>query len=400
MTGSGTVSAWHAETDPFVSAALPAEADVVVIGAGITGASTAWALADEAPDARVVVVDAHGPAHGASGRNAGFLLLGTHVDYAAAVDAVGHGTARRWLTLTRENLALARRLGATADLRMGLPGSLVGAGSPAEAERLRRAGALLAADGVEAEWLAPDDLPARAGAHGLDGALWIREGGFVDPVRLVRTALAQSRAAVVGGAAVTAVEADGDGVRIGLADGRRLRAPRVAVCLNAWLPALLPGVPVRPVRAQMLVTAPVADQMAVPLAAPLYSHEGYFYVRLRPDGRLLMGGARHLHADAEVGYDDAVTDALQHDLEAYLAHHLRLSDVPVERRWSGAMGFSPDGLPFVAGVPGVPGAVAVGGFTGHGMGLALRVGRLVARRLLGQADEADDLLDTDRLAGR
>ena len=56
------------------------------------------------------------------------------------------------------------------------------------------------------------------------------------------------------------------------------------------------------------------------------------------------------------------------------------------------MGFSPDELPFVAGVPDVPGAVAVGGFTGHGMGLGLRVGQIVARRLLGRADAADDLL--------
>lgn len=400
--GSGTVSPWQAESASFVSGDLPAEADAVVVGAGVTGAATAWALADEAPDARVVVLDAHGPAHGASGRNAGFLLLGTHVDYAAAVDAVGRDAARRWLTLTRETLALAVRLGETADLRMGLPGSVIGAGSPDEAERLRRARGLLAEDGVASEWLDTRDVDRRLGVHGLDGALWIGEGGYVDPLRLVRAALAQSGATVVGGAAVVSVAADGAAIRVGLADGRSVRAPRVAVALNAWLPTLLPGVPVRPVRAQMLVTEPLA-RPATPsgaprLPAPLYSHGGYFYARFRPDGRLLVGGARHLHRDAEVGYDDATTDGLQRDLEAYLADHLTLPDARVERRWSGTMGFSPDELPFVAEVPGVAGAVAVGGFTGHGMGLGLRVGRLVARRLLGRADAADDLLDARRLA--
>ncbi|HEX8386719.1 MAG TPA: FAD-binding oxidoreductase, partial [Rubricoccaceae bacterium] len=126
---------------------------------------------------------------------------------------------------------------------------------------------------------------------------------------------------------------------------------------------------------------------------------GFYYVRQAPDGRVLVGGARHLHEATEVGHDDATTPALQADLEAYLRAHVpAAADAPVERRWSGTMGFSPDGLPVIGDVPGVPGAVYGAGFTGHGMGYGLRFGRLAARRLLGEPDEADGLFGADRFA--
>jgi glycine/D-amino acid oxidase-like deaminating enzyme/CRP-like cAMP-binding protein len=57
-------------------AQLPAEADVVIIGAGLTGASAAYRLREAARGRRVIVLDRGCPAGEASGRNAGnFELL-------------------------------------------------------------------------------------------------------------------------------------------------------------------------------------------------------------------------------------------------------------------------------------------------------------------------------------
>ncbi|MEO1074499.1 MAG: FAD-dependent oxidoreductase, partial [Bacteroidota bacterium] len=114
----------------------------------------------------------------------------------------------------------------------------------------------------------------------------------------------------------------------------------------------------------------------------------------------LVGGARHLHRDAEVGYEDATTLALQADLEAYLAEHVpTASPVQVERRWSGTMGFSPDGLPLVGALPGHPESRWCGGFTGHGMGFAVRLARLVVREMVGEEDAYADLFASERVAG-
>ena len=381
-----TASPWQRPLDPV-------RADVAVVGGGVVGAATAHALGRLAPDLRVALVEAERLAAGASGRNAGFLLLGTHADYASAVETYGRDAARRIWAFTQENLAAVREVAREADVGLEETGSVIAAGTEGEAERLRRSHALLAEDGVESEWLPAAEAERRLGVRAFCGALVVPEGGAVDPARLVR-ALA-SGAEVVEGWPVERVEAAGQGVRLVGAGGGAVEAGRVLLAVNAWLPRLVPalGHVVRPVRAQMLATAPAPRV----LRAPVYSHAGFYYVRQRADGRVLVGGARHLHEAEEVGHADATTPALQADLEAYLRRHLGGADVPVERRWSGTMGFSPDGLPVLGGVPGVPGALYAAGFTGHGMGTGVRFGRLAARALLDVGDPAADLFRSDRL---
>jgi gamma-glutamylputrescine oxidase len=373
--------------------------DVAVVGGGVIGAATAWALGRMRPDLRVAIVEAERLAHGASGRNAGFVLPGTHRDPASAAVAYGAERARRLLRFTLENVALVEALAAeTPAFGYAPSGHWTAAGTPDEAERLRASVALLREEGAEARYLDADEANRRIGSAGFAGALAMDVGGALVPARLVRLLAATSGADLLEGWPVASVENGPEGVRLAGPDGEVLHAAQAVLALNAYLPRLLPelGRFVRPVRAQMLATAPVAPL----LDRPVYSHEGFFYLRQGADGRLLLGGARHLHLDAEVGYDDATTEPLQASLTDYLRAHFPGAGSPeVLRRWCGTMGFSPDSLPVVGDVPGVPGAHFACGFTGHGMGYALRFGRLLAHRLLGAPDEAADLFDAARLDG-
>ena len=357
------------------------------------GAATAFALRRLDPSLRVVLLEAETLAFGASGRNAGFLLLGTHVDYASAVAALGREKARRLWGFTEENSRLVRDLGGEA-FDLALSGTLIAAGDAAEAERLHRSAEWLTEDGVEATFL--DAAEANAAMHAVHfaGALALPSGGTLHPAKLVRHLAQESGAVVLEGAGVTALELSDGGVRL-VSEAGVLEAPRVVLCLNAFLPRLVPDLAayVRPVRAQMLATAPVAPF----LDRPVYSHEGFFYCRQLRDGRLLVGGARHRHREAEVGFEDTTTAPLQADLEGYLRRHFPgVGEAAVERRWSGTMGFSPDGLPVVGAIPGVPGALYACGFTGHGMAFGARFGLLLARLTLGHIDEAADLFDAAR----
>jgi len=367
---------------------LDARADIVIVGGGIIGAATAFWLGRLAPARRVLLLEAHHIAHGASGRNAGFLLLGTHSDYASAVDTYGRNRAQRIWQFTRETYRHILDDVDNGQIGLETSGSVIAAGTAAEADRLRRSHHLLAEDGVESRWL--DDADVETGLRGMHGALVVPEGGAIDPMRLVRQLVDSSGAAVREGVAVEAIDSTGKGTRIQLRAGGSLVAHQVLLAPGPRLPELVPALTgaVRPIRAQMLATAPLPPL----LSRPVYSHEGYFYLRQRDDGRLLLGGARHLHRADEIGFEDATTDALQADLEAYLHQHVaRAQGAVVERRWSGTMGFSPDGLPILGDVPGVSGAVYATGFTGHGMGYGVRFGLLAARSLLGRPDEALDL---------
>lgn len=161
--------------------------------------------------------------------------------------------------------------------------------------------------------------------------------------------------------------------------------------MGAALPALVPSlsVYVRPVRAQMLATA-AAPTRSIPV--PVYSHGGDFYVRQMENGAVLAGGGRHHHEEAEETDAEVTTPAVQATIERYLHTHFPWTqELSIRHRWSGTMGFSPDGRPVVGTVPEHDESLFATGCTGHGMGYGFRMGRLLAEQLCGTAsrDEYD-----------
>ncbi len=391
-----TTSHWQADAGdaPFPASDLPATCDVAVVGGGIGGVSTAFWLRKLDPSLSVVLLERDRLASGASGRNAGFLLQGTDADIARTAAERGPDVARRLWRFTQENRdGLVEALDGE-DVWLDARGSLTVAADQEEDERLRTAAGLLQHDGIAAIYRPADATNEHLGSRGFLGSLEVGSGASLHPVRVVRTLAAKSGAAIVEGAAVRGLGPSGSGVRVETERGA-VEAGRAVLALNAYLPQLVPalGEVVRPVRAQMLATVPRPRR----IRQPVYSHEGFFYLRQLPTGEVLLGGARHLHVEAEVGYEDAPTNALQADLEAYLSRHFPdFAGAEVVRRWSGTMGFSADGIPAFGPMPGVAGAWWVGGFTGHGMGYGFRTGRLVAATVLGEPDAFADLFDAAR----
>ena len=371
------------------------ECDAAVVGGGLVGAATAFWLHRRRPQWDVVLLDAGPLATGASGRNAGFLLQGASGCYEADRRAYGAERARRLLHFTQKNrdLIFAELDGAAFDLRP--TGSLTVAATEAEDQQLRASAALLRQDDVGAGYLAPAVLNKRIGGCGFFGGLYIESGAVLDPRALVCHVAARSEALVLDHHAVTQLAPQSDGTALLETPIRQVRAERVVLAINAYLPTLYPDLNhvVRPVRAQMLATAPLPRW----LEAPVYSHEGFFYLRQTAGGRVLLGGARHLHRAEEVGYSTDTTLVLQADLEAYLTDYFpQASEAPVTHRWAGTMGFSPDGCPSIGAVPSLPGSYWAAGLSGHGMAYGFHLGRLLAARLTGASTPAGDLFATDR----
>lgn len=367
-----------------------ADYDVIVVGGGIAGCSTAYWLHRRQPSLRVALLEARTLGAGASGRNAGFILQGTHPDYRSDVGRYGERTARRLWHFTRANRdLLAKELCGTA-FEWQSDGSLTAAGSAEEDERLRAGLSHLRGAGVPVIYLDPDETNARLRASKFHGGLYVTSGAVVNPLRLVRHLAAESEADVHTLHPVKRLHWREPGVLLDTPE-RRFRADRVVLALGPSLPDLVPATSpfVRPVRAQMLATAPT-DTRHIPV--PVYSHHGGFYVRQLDNGRVLAGGGRHRHREAEETDADATTPAVQAAIERYLHTHFPWTQsLSIDRRWSGTMGFSPDGRPVVGPVPEHPEGVFVTGFTGHGMGYGFRMGRLLADLICGpgQPEEFD-----------
>ncbi len=370
--------------------------DVAIVGGGIIGASTAFWLSRLEPRTRITVLDAGTLASGASGRNAGFVLQGAASDYLTDQARYGAAQARRLWQFTKESRDLIAQHADTDAVALETTGSMVVAGSAEEDARLQNSVQALRADGVPVSYLPPRELARRLRSQGYLGGLYVTGGGALNPASLVRHLVGQSGATVLDHHEVVGLSPSGSRIVVETSL-RRVFAQRVVLALGAYLPTLVPVLEayVRPVRAQMLATEPLIPRW---LALPVYSHEGYFYLRQLANGIVLVGGARHLHERAEVGYDDVTTPALQRDLETYLHTHFpQTAALGVKRRWSGTMGFSPDGLPVLGTVPGLDNAHFATGFTGHGMAYGMRFGKMLAEHVSGDPTPPFlDLFHADR----
>lgn len=406
----GSTSYWQAEM-PARAAATSLrgehEADVAIIGAGITGAAAALWLSRAGQ--RVAVVEARRVAAGASGRNGGFLLGGTAELYVDAVAQFGHERARRIWALGQANLALAADLAHEIEAGGGfcgyrVRGSLRLAASAPELTRILTTVEMLRADGWQADVVTREALPeALRGAY--LGASFHPTDGEIQPARFVRgiMSLAQTAGAqLFEESPVRAIEREGERYVL-QTDGGTLRAPWLILATNAWLADLGPllgadalAQVVEPTRGQMLATAPVPVSVC---ACPCYADEGYQYWRQLPDNRLVVGGWRNTSFATEDILDETPGAPVQEALDHFVRVTLGIENAVIAERWAGAMAFTPDGLPLVGRLPGHDRCLVAGGYTGHGNGYAIICAQALATLITSPAEspEAVALFDPARL---
>jgi gamma-glutamylputrescine oxidase len=377
-----------------------AAADVVVIGAGVTGCACALRLAQGG--ASVLALDAGRVASGASGRNGGFASAGTGLGLGDAAAAVGLQAAvmlhRATEAALDEMLALAADRGEADAVRR--TGSLWLATS-AEFDDMAAAVAALRAAGVDCRE-APELIPPPMRGHYPRATLFPGDCEL-QPARWVRTlalAAADVGAQLAERSPVTAIERRGEcwsvATRAGIATGRA-----VVVACDGLLPRLVPelhGI-VYPVRGQMLATEPVPDPV---VTLPTHSDHGFVYARPTLDGRLAIGGCRSADLEAEYTAEAGPTPKVQDTLDRFIAERMGLTDVRVTHRWAGTMGFSADLLPVAGEVPGRPGLHVAGGYSGVGNVQGFVCGAMLADLILGRRHPLAAALSLERftVAGR
>ena len=427
------------------------DVDVVVIGGGVTGVTGALFLAEGG--ARVAVLERREVATGATGRNGGFMLAGTHEYYVEAVEeltdlygADGRKMAREAWRIALENHDLMAGLMKKYEIQCDYyrHGSCVVAmkhpdhGSHADPmERIVQSFHLLQEDGFEVEYLDEDRLYELKRSPLLAGALWNRFDGELHPVKYVRgLAAAGSGLGVLffENTPVTGVEQCGPGTG-GRGDagaseggpvvskpggllvhtpGGRIRTQHVLLGMNAYTPQLDARYERRiiPHRGQVFTTEPVSERL---FNGVFYGNDGWDFWRQLHDGpgeggRLLFGGGRNHHIRAERGfhflrrrgrsvrtyrgYKERPTRAVQRSNDkAFNRAFPYLAALGRSHRWGGVMGFSYDSSPFV-GETETPGVHIVAGFTGRGNAYATVAARMLSDRLLGRPSDVERQFET------
>ena len=361
---------WVDPGPPFPTFEGELDADILIVGGGVTGICLAYTLADQG--ATVALLEAGSLAGAASGRNAGFLMVAPAEPYNELIALWGRAGARAVLECGRRSHQRVRALveahGIECDYRAN--GSLRLTRTEDEAEDIRASLGAMRTDGFPMlELPLSHAVPPHASGRFTAAFVTLEDGEF-HPVKFLH---ALAREAQKKGARLFADSAvTGASWRTGLWETRTsrgvVRARTLVLATNAYTPRLCPALAplIAPRRGQIVATAPLGREV---VSRPTYAHWGYQYWRQTSEGRLLIGGWREIDLEGETGFDAVTTDHIQLAIEQGLAD-LVPEGAAITHRWAGIMGFARDGRPLVGWLDAEHHLAICAGYTGHGMAMA------------------------------
>lgn len=360
-------------------------ADVVVVGAGFAGLSTALELA--ASGANVVVLEREFAGFGASGRNAGYLAGGQGLEFDFFLKRLGREQASQIVGFYQAGVAyveekLAER-GIDCDYN---PSGLIRAGvHPSQEKRLRdsmRTGVEL---GAPAQFLEPADMRARGIPPAFLFGYLTPNGGTLDPGKYV---MGLRRAALKAGVRLyenTALKSYAEGSTITCETPRgRARASFMVLATNAYTPQLgLLADKVAPLRVSAIETEPLSAAQLASLGWPrregiVTQHWTMESHRLTARDTLVLTTKRLGYAYG-AGTPNVPDEAAYHELVVALHDRFpTLRDIAVQKCWSGYISFASDALPVVGEAGTRQNILYAAGCSGHGVGTQSLMGRLLA----------------------
>lgn len=357
-----------------------ASAEVAIVGGGFTGLSTALHLAERGVSC--LLLEAHEPGWGASGRNGGQVNPGLKHGPDAVEARFGPDLGSRMVAFSHAApdavFALVRRYQIRCAARQG--GTLRVATSRAAADALRHLHVACQARGMPVRLLEGEALREAVGTAAYPLGLLDPRGGDLNPLGYARglAAAAQALGARVhGGTPATALRPEADGWRIDTPRGR-VRSRRVLLATNGYTGPLWPGLArsIVPVFSAIRATAPLPARVAaglVPFRGSVFETGRItVYYRVDDEGRLLMGGRgpqRELNDPARLDYLTAHAERLWPQLRG----------VRWQQGWNGQLAVTPDHYPHVHEP--APGLLCCLGYNGRGVAMASHMGRILAARL-------------------
>ena len=354
-------------------AGLPSGSDVVVIGGGFHGTSSAYHLASRG--AKVTLLEAEYCARHASGVNAGGVrTLGRH-----------HAE----VPLARASLDLWHRL---PEL-IGEDGSFVASGqlqvaeSPQELDKLHGRVAALNALGYTHEVIVDAqqvrEIAPRLARH-VVGGIWVKDDGHAVPFRAVtafRHAAQRLGAQIHEVTPAQTIERVGDRWRVTTPHGV-FTAPWLVNAAGAWAGEFAAqagdSVPMKPGGLMLMITQrvphfiePVLGAAGRPLSFKQFAN-----------GTVLIGGGLRCEADVVQRHGDVDFFRLPSSAKTVTDLFPHLAGINVVRAWAGVEAFMPDEIPVIGMSARAPQLVHIFGFSAHGFELGPIGGKIVAELVL------------------
>lgn len=362
------------------------QAEVLIVGAGISGALLAESLTECGLE--VVMVDRRKPLAGSTSASTALLQYELDTPLIHMRRALGEKIADRvWRRSRLVVSALAERtvrLGIAADFAprdaLYLAGDVLDAAGLASEARARRS------IGLEVEILGRRELLTRYGIRRSAGLLG--RGGFVaDPLRLaagyMRTAERRG-ARVFSPVEVQSVREHARGVVATTSQGFQLRA-KYAVFSTGY--EVVKGIQAtgHSIQSTWVIATRAQRRALWPTECMIWeASDPYLYLRTTADGRVLCGGADEPFSDA--GARDALSARKFALLERRLAALFPALDPEPDYAWAGTFGSSENGTPIIGRIPGNKRLFTVLGCGGNGVTFSMLAAQLLTSEIAGDGD--------------
>lgn len=376
------------------------QCDVVVIGGGLAGLSTAYFLATADDPLHVVVLEADAVGSGASGRNFGTVAVTSRDELPRLVDDWGEHWAASFVAYQQAMFQAFTSLLATIGCTFLPTNLLLLARTPEDYARMVTLARFHRHFGLESRLISQDEIGTFINL-GSAGGLSCGQHGWIQPRELVRAmygAVTELGVEVFESSPVSRIEESSTGVLV-RSDRGLVRAQWAVLTTNAY-PSLLSRVDcaISPRSTYVLATEPLdegqsqafswhpAHRTILDSSAP----DGRYYMQLLPTGQFLMGGGAYLPA-GQVNIPPDVNNRPQYErIHAEMVRRFPwLESARIDCAWGGPIAATPSRLPILTVSEG--GRVVLNlGYNARGVLPATMSGRLVRSRLVRPENRDED----------
>jgi glycine/D-amino acid oxidase-like deaminating enzyme len=371
-----------------VSAVLPADVDVAIVGSGYTGLTAARVLAKAGSS--VAVMDQNEIGWGASSRNGGMATPGLKQDIFKIHKKYGMDYAREFWRSSVDAIDLLEQIIIEEKIvcDWSRKGHIALSCKQSHYNELPEYAAWIKREmGHEKTIVPQEEIRSEIGTDAYFGGLSDEFSGGLQPAKYVdglARAVADLGVRLCEDTRVEKINRNGDGHELITSKGD-MKAGEVIIATNGYTDMLVPELKpkVFPVGSYIIVTEPLPQDLQdilSPKRRMFYDSKWFInYFRLTPDGRMLWGGRNDLSTDLDL-----------HESATILSKQVckvfpELNDYKFTHTWAGKLGITFDLMPHIGNINGIHYAF---GYGGHGLSIATYLGTELGLLISGEKDRS------------
>ena len=325
--------------------------DVVIVGGGIVGLSTAASIKEKEPELSIIVIEKGVLPTGASTKNAGFACFGSLTEILYDFEKTGEKETLNLIKQRFNGLKILRnRLGdKQIEFQQNGGFELLNNTNIHKIEHLNKLNLLTYSLFNEPIYsienkeikkfgfnenkvlgLVKNKLEGQINTGKMMSALW----NYVQSLGVK----------ILTSTEVVSIEDNNTNTIINC-EKINLYAKKVIVCTNAFTKTLFPKLPLQPGRGQVLITKPITG---LKIKGVFHMDEGYFYFR-NYGNRVIFGGGRNLFMEEETTTSFDINSKIFDELENRLKNIiLPQQKFEIEHKWTGIMAFGDVKKPIIS----------------------------------------------------